>query len=106
MLSRQDHNILIEANATPVIICRLYGSLYGRPGAIDWEGHEKHGRCETLATQGLLENAGLSGGRADPQGQFSRWIITDAGRLALPVETPAAKTVRSSARRKLDPNPL
>jgi hypothetical protein len=83
MLDDADWTLLQEAAERPHVQCRLYGNLYGRAGAVDWTGAERHRRCGELAAAGLLQAAGLSGRRDLPTGQWSRWTITDAGRKAL-----------------------
>ena len=75
--------LLQEAADRPHVQCRLYGNLFGRPGAVDWNGSERHRRCAELATAGLLSSAGMTGNREHPGGQWSRWTITDDGLKAL-----------------------
>jgi hypothetical protein len=83
MLEDAHWTLLEEAAERPHVQCRLFGNLYGRAGAVDWNGSERHRRCGELAALGLLRSAGLTGGRDLPAGQWSRWAITEAGRKAL-----------------------
>lgn len=83
MLEEAHWVLLREAADRPHVQCRLYGALYGRPGAVDWPGTERHRRCQELAAQGYLRAAGVTGTPQSPGGQWSRWAITEPGIAAL-----------------------
>jgi hypothetical protein len=83
MFGEAHWTLLQEAAERPHLQCRLYGNLYGRPGAIDWEGAERQRKCGELAAAGLLRPSGLVGSRDHPSGQWGRWTITEAGLKAL-----------------------
>jgi len=83
MIEDAHWTLLEEAAERPHVQCRLFGNLYGRPGAVDWNGTDRHRRCGELAAAGLLAAGGVTGRRDLPTGQWSRWTITEAGAKAL-----------------------
>lgn len=77
-LKHPEHELAIlrQAHAAGEFRCRLYHDA----GKVDADGQALHKACDDLTARGYLRFFGMAGQQYAPDGQHSRWALSDLGR--------------------------